>query len=234
MGKKKFVRVIKTMAILLAVCLLVSLTAVAASAYTTISGETNDRNTIVIHDNNHRFGDHDNKQRLGKHDNKQHLGDHDNKQRLGDHDDKYGQDYIDGYNKGSNDGKEDCIQYGSKDFIRKIPDSFNKDERYREGFIRGYTIGYHEKRYKCLNEQGNKFYDHGGKYKDGDKYEQGYKDGYNKGYIDGKEDCIQYGSKDFIRKIPDSSNKDKRYREDFYRGYTTGYHEKRYKCLKND
>ena len=53
MGKKTFARVTKTMAILLAVLFLVTVTTV--SAYTTIGGETNDRNTIVIHDDKHRL-----------------------------------------------------------------------------------------------------------------------------------------------------------------------------------
>jgi hypothetical protein len=92
-------------------------------------------------------------------------------------------------------------------------------------------------------EQENKFYDHEGKYKDGDNYGQGYKDGdnyrqsfkygYDKGYIDGNKDCSQYGRKNIIRKIPDPSNNDKRYRGSFNLGYTNGYHEKRYTCLKN-
>lgn len=111
-------------------------------------------------------------------------------------------------------------------------------------------------------EQGNKFHDHAGKYKhgdkygqdykdsnsygqdyrdgdkyaqgyiDGDQYRQGYKDGYSKGLNDGREDCIKYGSKDFLRKIPNPSNEDKRYREGFSLGYTTGYHKTRYACLK--
>ncbi len=126
MGKKTFARVIKTMAILLAVLFLVTVTTV--SAYTTIGGETNDRNTIVIHDDKHRFGDLD---------------------------DKYGQGYKDGYSKGSNDGKKDCNKYGRKNVLRKIPDPSNNDKSYCKGFTLGYKSGYHEKRYICLQNEPN-------------------------------------------------------------------------------
>ena len=124
MGKKTFARVTKTMAILLAVLFLVTVTTV--SAYTTIVGETNDGNTIIIHEN---------------------------KQRFGSHDDKYGQGYKDGYSKGSNDGKKDCNKYGSKEILNKIPDPNYKDKGYSRGFILGYTTGYNEKRYTCLKNK---------------------------------------------------------------------------------
>ncbi len=123
MGKKTFARVTKIMAILLAVLFLVTVTTV--SAYTTIGGETNDRNTIIIHDDKHRFVDHD---------------------------DKYGQGYKDGYSKGFNDGKKDCNKYGSKEILNKIPDPTYKDKSYSKGFILGYTTGYNEKRYLCLQK----------------------------------------------------------------------------------
>ncbi len=121
MGKKTFARVTKTMAILLAVLFLVTVTTV--SAYTTIDGETKDRNTIVIHNDKHRFGNHD---------------------------DKYGQGYKDGYRKGSKDGKKDCNKYGSKEILNKIPDPTDKDKDYSRGFILGYTTGYNGERYTCL------------------------------------------------------------------------------------
>ena len=65
-----------------------------------------------------------------------------------------------------------------------------------------------------------------------DKYEQGYQDGYSKGSNDGKKDCDQYGSKEILKKMPDPSNNDKSYSKGFILGYTTGYNEKRYSCLK--
>ncbi len=67
--------------------------------------------------------------------------------------DKYGQGYKDGYSKGSNDGKKDCIQYGSKDILKKMPSSSNNNESYSKGFIRGYTNGYTEQRYLCLKNK---------------------------------------------------------------------------------
>jgi hypothetical protein len=66
-----------------------------------------------------------------------------------------------------------------------------------------------------------------------DKYGQGYKDGYSKGSKDGKKDCDQYGSEDILKKMPGSSNNDKSYSKGFILGYTTGYNEERYSCLKN-
>jgi hypothetical protein len=66
--------------------------------------------------------------------------------------DKYGQGYKDGYSIGSNDGKNDCNQYGSKDFIRKIPSPSNNDESYVKGFILGYKTGYNGERYTCLKK----------------------------------------------------------------------------------
>ncbi len=66
-----------------------------------------------------------------------------------------------------------------------------------------------------------------------DKYGQGYKDGYRKGSNDGKKDCNQYGDKEILKKIPDLSGNDKSYSKGFILGYTTGYNEKRYSCLKN-
>jgi hypothetical protein len=48
----------KTIAILLAVLFLVTVTVTTVSAYTTVGGVTNDKNTIVIHHNNNHFGDH--------------------------------------------------------------------------------------------------------------------------------------------------------------------------------
>jgi branched-subunit amino acid permease len=66
------------------------------------------------------------------------------------YEDKYGQGYKDGYSKGSSDGKNDCNQYGSKDFIRKIPNPSNNDESYIKGFILGYKTGYNGERYTCL------------------------------------------------------------------------------------
>jgi hypothetical protein len=121
MDKKTFARVTKTVAILLAVLFLVT----TVSAYTNIGGEINDRNTIVIHNNKHRFGNHD---------------------------DKYGQGYKDVYSKGSNDGKKDCNKYGSKETLNKIPDPTYKDKSYSRDFILGYTTGYNEKRYLCLQK----------------------------------------------------------------------------------
>ncbi len=67
-----------------------------------------------------------------------------------------------------------------------------------------------------------------------DKYGQGYKDGYSKGSKDGKKDCNKYGSKEILNKIPDPNYKDKGYSRGFILGYTTGYNEKRYLCLKNN
>ncbi len=66
--------------------------------------------------------------------------------------DKYGQGYTDGYSKGSNDGKKDCNQYGSKDILKKMPNPPNKGKSYIKGFILGYTTGYSEKRYSCLEK----------------------------------------------------------------------------------
>jgi hypothetical protein len=66
-----------------------------------------------------------------------------------------------------------------------------------------------------------------------DKYGQGYKDGYSEGSKDGKKDCNKYGSKEILNKIPDPTYKDKGYSKGFILGYTTGYNEKRYTCLKN-
>lgn len=66
--------------------------------------------------------------------------------------DNYGQGYKDGYSKGSNDGKTDCSQYGSKDFIRKMPNPSNNDESYVKGFIIGYKTSYNEERYTCLKK----------------------------------------------------------------------------------
>jgi hypothetical protein len=117
MANKTFDRITKTMAILLLLCFVLSVTAISVNAAT--------------FEQRNKFYDHADKYKHG---------------------DKYGQDYKDGYNKGLNDGREDCIKYGSKDFIRKIPNPHNKDKRYREGFIQGYTIGYHEKRYTCLKK----------------------------------------------------------------------------------
>lgn len=66
--------------------------------------------------------------------------------------DKYGQGYDDGYSKGSDDGKKDCDQYGSKEILKKIPDLSSNDVSYIKGFILGYTDGYNEKRYSCLQK----------------------------------------------------------------------------------
>lgn len=65
-----------------------------------------------------------------------------------------------------------------------------------------------------------------------DKYGQGYKVGYNKGSNDGQRDCDQHGNKGILKKIPSPSNNDQSYRNDFKRGYLTGYNEKRYSWLK--
>jgi hypothetical protein len=67
METQKSNRIKKTLAILLAVLFLVTVTVTTVSAYTTIGGETNDRNTIVIHDK-HFFGGHDDKHRFGDRD----------------------------------------------------------------------------------------------------------------------------------------------------------------------
>jgi hypothetical protein len=68
------------------------------------------------------------------------------------YEDKYGQGYKDGYSEGSKDGKNDCNQYGSEDFIRKIPNPSNNDESYIKGFILGYKTGYNGERYTCLKK----------------------------------------------------------------------------------
>jgi hypothetical protein len=102
MENKIFVRIIKTMAVLLVLCFVLSVTVASVNAAT--------------------------------------------------FEDKYRQGYKDGYREGSKDGKNDCNQYGSKDFIRKIPNPSNNDESYVKGFILGYNTGYNEERYTCLKK----------------------------------------------------------------------------------
>ncbi len=135
MANKTFDRITKTMAILLALCFVLSVTAVSVNAAT-----FEQSNKFYDHAGKYKHGD-----KYG-----QDYKDSNNYGQDSRNGDSYIQGYKDGYNKGLNDGREDCIKYGSKVFIRKIPDPHNKDKRYREGFIQGYTIGYHEKRYTCL------------------------------------------------------------------------------------
>ena len=137
MANKTFDRITKTMAILLLLCFVLSVTAISVNAAT-----FEQRNKFYDHAGKYKHGD-----KYG-----QDYKDGNNYRQDYRDGDKYKQGYKDGYNKGLNDGREDCIKYGSKDFIRKIPNPHNKDKRYREGFIQGYTIGYHEKRYTCLKK----------------------------------------------------------------------------------
>ena len=85
----------------------------------------------------------------------------------------------------------------------------------------------------AIFEHGNKFNDHSDRYGQGNKYGQAYEDGYAKGNNDGEKECSQSGSKDNLQKIPDPSNNEKSYLENFKQGYLKGYNEKRYSCLKN-
>lgn len=73
-----------------------------------------------------------------------------------------GNGYSDGYNKGYEDGKmqaiKDCLQYGSRDVLSKIPsppDQYGWTEYYRDnyknGYESGYIFGYNQVRYGCLN-----------------------------------------------------------------------------------
>jgi hypothetical protein len=137
MVNKIFDRITKTMAILLALCFVLSVTAVSVNA-----AAFEQRNKFYDHTDKYKHGDkHGHDYRDGNN----HGQDYRDI-------DKYEQGYKDGYNEGFKDGIKDCIKYGSKEFIRKIPDPPNKDNRYRAGFIQGYTIGYHEKRYACLRK----------------------------------------------------------------------------------
>jgi hypothetical protein len=137
MANITFDRITKTMAILLALCFVLSVTAVSVNA-----AALEQRNKFDDHSGKYKHGD-------------KHGHDYKDGNNYGQDYrdiDKYEHGYKDGYTKGLNDGIKDCIKYGSKDFIRKIPDPPNKDNRYRAGFIQGYTIGYHEKRYACLKK----------------------------------------------------------------------------------
>jgi hypothetical protein len=70
-------------------------------------------------------------------------------------------------------------------------------------------------------------------------YDAGYQNGYKSGYDIGHQDCLKYGKKGTLTKIPAAFIKDnwtekykKDYKDGFKIGYISGYHSERYKCLK--
>ncbi|RXA19958.1 hypothetical protein EQO05_07390 [Methanosarcina sp. MSH10X1] len=72
-----------------------------------------------------------------------------------------GKGYDDGYGKGYDGGKKqghkDCIKYGMREVLSKIPfpsinHSWTKTykDSYNRGYQRGYLDGYNKNRYLCL------------------------------------------------------------------------------------
>ena len=123
MVNQKFEKITKTLAILLALCFVLSVTVASVNA--------------AIFEHGNRFNDHGDRYEHGN--------------KYG-HGNKHGQGYKDGYAKGQNDGKKQCRRFGSKDNLQKIPDPSNNEKSYHKSFKQGYLKGYNEKRYSCLKK----------------------------------------------------------------------------------
>jgi hypothetical protein len=68
-----------------------------------------------------------------------------------------------GYKAGSDASHADCLKYGQKSVLSKIPHPVIKDNwttNYKEGYIKGfkngYVAGYNSVRFTCLKDQVNK------------------------------------------------------------------------------
>jgi hypothetical protein len=61
MANKTFNRITKAMNILLALCFVMLVTAASVSAYATVDGDTNDKNTTPIHHEENKHGYKENK-----------------------------------------------------------------------------------------------------------------------------------------------------------------------------
>jgi hypothetical protein len=126
-----FGRIKKTLAILLAVCFLLSVTTTSVSAT-----------------ENSRYGK--NKVAYEGGYNKGYSG----KNKVA-----YEDGYSKGYSVGKEQGKKDCKQYGSTEILKKIPRPFTKyswtavyKKSYRNGYKSGYIDGYSGIRYECLRK----------------------------------------------------------------------------------
>ena len=65
--------------------------------------------------------------------------------------------YYDGYKVGYNAGYDDCVKYGQKGVLTKIPSPVIKKKwtkiyikGYKDGLKKGYIVGYNKGRLKCL------------------------------------------------------------------------------------
>jgi hypothetical protein len=157
MSKKTFARVTKTMAILLAVLFLVTVTVVSVNAATIEQGNKSDDHADKYKHGDNYGQDYKDGNNYGQDykDGNSYGQDYKDGNSYGQDyrdGDKYRQGYKDGYSEGLNDGRKDCNKYGSKEILNKIPDPTYKDKSYSRDFILGYTTGYNEKRYLCLQK----------------------------------------------------------------------------------
>lgn len=143
MRNKKFDRIKKTLAILLVLCFVLSVTAASVSAD---DSSKYGKNKEDFRDDSNNYGK-----------NKEDL--RDDSHNYGKNKEGFREGYQDGYKDGKTQGQKDCEKYGIKEIIQKIPTPFNKyswtkysKENYNEGYKRGYLEGYSKSRYTCLKK----------------------------------------------------------------------------------